>query len=636
MQRTNIIHHTQLQNVQSKQITDYKAGQILYGKVMKIYPNQTAEVQIGNQRLIASLDAPLESGERYWLQVQPGDGKIHLKVLAQGAAFNKEGLSGAAEQLLNHLVVPVGKESVELAKFLMKNQLPITNESFLKALEWMKSSGNHQESLQIIKTMHSRSLPFVQDVFLALHSIEQEEPFHSILSRLNTQITGSNIGSEAAQKAQAVIEKIIAPSKDFQVTEGLNRLVTSWLENESSSKNQKAAYSLLQKTALVTDSLSEPDFFERIVTEFQSGKTLLPQAVREGFQLISEYRQARLSGDSQLETDTLISFQLLLKNGNFSDISQTDKSIPLTGLEQTVRDEVTLKQIKQLFHTWLDKMGGNAASNILQIFSKSSGGGEIDISAGVNKLSSLMLETLDGKSPVEIPGDELDLIKQMILSNTKYEPALQGSTAKLLREIPGLLGLNLEHVLSEAQIQPESSEFDTLKPLLLRMLQDNLPMSLKETAEQLLNRITAQQILSQDTGPIQNIFMQIPLVLANHHSDMTIQWTGRKKSDGSIDPDYCRVLFYLELEHLKLTVVDMVVQNRVMKIKIINEDNIEIEHLAKPFIASLKQNLEQMDYKLSAITFETTKEHGKENNKVSKVSIPTFDNKIYSGVDFRI
>ena len=57
----------------------FKNGQILYGKINKLYPNQMAEVQIGNQKVLANLEAPLQAGERYLLQVQQNLGNILLK-----------------------------------------------------------------------------------------------------------------------------------------------------------------------------------------------------------------------------------------------------------------------------------------------------------------------------------------------------------------------------------------------------------------------------------------------------------------------------------------------------------------------------------------------------------------------------
>ncbi|MDQ0879600.1 hypothetical protein QFZ73_000611 [Peribacillus sp. V2I11] len=73
-------------------------------------------------------------------------------------------------------------------------------------------------------------------------------------------------------------------------------------------------------------------------------------------------------------------------------------------------------------------------------------------------------------------------------------------------------------------------------------MNEQIPASIKEMAEQILNRITAQQILSQENGPIQNLLLTLLLNLGSTQTDL-----GRKTKDGKIDPDYCRVLFYLKI-----------------------------------------------------------------------------------------
>jgi hypothetical protein len=102
------------------------------------------------------------------------------------------------------------------------------------------------------------------------------------------------------------------------------------------------------------------------------------------------------------------------------------------------------------------------------------------------------------------------------------------------------------------------------------LLNEQIPASIKEMAEQILHRITAQQILSQENGPIQNLLLTLPLNLRTIQTDLTLQWSRRKTKDGQLDQDYCRVLFYLELERLKETVIDMQVQNRIIKVTVIN------------------------------------------------------------------
>jgi hypothetical protein len=47
-----------------------KPGQLLYGKVEKLLPNDMAVIQIGSNRIFAQLKAALSPSENYWLEVQ--------------------------------------------------------------------------------------------------------------------------------------------------------------------------------------------------------------------------------------------------------------------------------------------------------------------------------------------------------------------------------------------------------------------------------------------------------------------------------------------------------------------------------------------------------------------------------------
>ncbi|MFE4426553.1 hypothetical protein ACFRH9_05555 [Peribacillus butanolivorans] len=108
----------------------------------------------------------------------------------------------------------------------------------------------------------------------------------------------------------------------------------------------------------------------------------------------------------------------------------------------------------------------------------------------------------------------------------------------------------------------------------------------------------------------------------------------KEKKDGKMDPDYCRILFCLELERLKETFIDMQVQNRVIKVTVINEYSKKIEAAADNYLTLLKANLKKMDYRLSGVLFE---------NPVSKKTTDTklksalfSEKESYSGVDIRI
>ncbi|MGN1401684.1 MAG: hypothetical protein ACI4XL_09305 [Bacillus sp. (in: firmicutes)] len=63
-----------------------------------------------------------------------------------------------------------------------------------------------------------------------------------------------------------------------------------------------------------------------------------------------------------------------------------------------------------------------------------------------------------------------------------------------------------------------------------------------------------------------------------------LQWSGRKLKKGQMDPAYCRVVFYSKMTCINETCIDMTVQNKVMKITIINELADALEEQTRPFI----------------------------------------------------
>lgn len=211
------------------------------------------------------------------------------------------------------------------------------------------------------------------------------------------------------------------------------------------------------------------------------------------------------------------------------------------------------------------------------------------------------------------------------------------SVAHQLKEMTKVLGLQLEHALinlSGDDMNEIPNDLETLKPLLLKLLNEQIPASIKEMAEQILNRITAQQILSQENGPIQNLLLALPLNLGSIQTDLTLQWSGRKTIDGKIDPDYCRVLFYLELERLKETFIDMHVQNRIIKVTVINGHGAVLEEAAGRYLDILRENLGKMDYRLSGVSF--VKPVNEKERDLRVKPIPYSEAGSYSGVDIRI
>ena len=141
-------------------------------------------------------------------------------------------------------------------------------------------------------------------------------------------------------------------------------------------------------------------------------------------------------------------------------------------------------------------------------------------------------------------------------------------------------------------------------------------------------------MLVREDGPVTSLYMQLPIVLGNEPRDVMIQWEGRKKN-GGIDPNYCRILFCLQLEYLDETIVDVTVQNRVVNIGIIN-DFPQLQMLTKKMGPKLKENLAVLNYHLSDIKVIASAPNQRERPFLSKQAAIYHQNGLYEGVDVKI
>ena len=162
------------------------------------------------------------------------------------------------------------------------------------------------------------------------------------------------------------------------------------------------------------------------------------------------------------------------------------------------------------------------------------------------------------------------------------------------------LGISYEAALSNkaGDIQALAQQ---LKPQLLSLLQEpQIPSALRDSAEMLMARMNGMQLLSGENGHQHQLIMQVPLDFFGKKMDATLQWNGRMGKDGKIDANFARVLFYLNMESLQETVIDMQVQNRIVTITVFN-DNPQLNLLAEPLKQSLKSGLFDKEYHLSGV-----------------------------------
>ncbi|MCZ0872204.1 hypothetical protein [Peribacillus sp. AS_2] len=559
-----------------KGTASFKNGQILLGKVNKVFLNQTAEVQFGHQKMVATLDIPLRTGVKYWIQVQqPIEGSVVLKAL-DSPNLNVSGLKRTVAQLIAHLGIKPEPSATKLAEYLLTNRLPITKETFRSALQWLKAADAAEVGLPVIKTMFIQQLPFVKGVFDALFTQSKSEPFHKLLSGFRQQLQDGGAVTGTASKLKEVLDSLHVAKQNQLQQIGLQKLVTTWLNSDSTPEMKSGAFSLLQKTGFVPKGMTESVFLESLVdgAEVRSGipKNSAIDKLHQGLQLLSEAKGGAFAHVEEIE----MAINRIL---NSHDHEKAKLPIDIHSMQ---RKNISAEKLTPLaFHLLQNAFAEAIATKAV--------GGKIEVNDLIGYLNMDTEQVAESKGKAaellfkslnEPPEAQYARINEKLVLSHVLAADFQSidftngpSVAHRLKEMTKILGLQLEHALINLPGDDRAdypNDLETLKPLLLKLLNEQISAAIKEMAEQILNRITAQQILSQENGPIQNLLLTPPLNLGFVQTDLTLQWSGRKTKEGKIDPDYCRVLFYLELGRLEETVIDMQVQNRIIKVTVIN------------------------------------------------------------------
>ena len=263
----------------------------------------------------------------------------------------------------------------------------------------------------------------------------------------------------------------------------------------------------------------------------------------------------------------------------------------------------------------------------------------------LNLLTTLMNQTDESRKTVDLvaafknlkvasqegtlPKPITDLLQQLL---TKADEQIEQSINapkihQLLKEMISISGTSYEARLASGK---NDSFQDQLKPLLVQLIADHPSSDTKDAAEKLINRMNGHQLLSGENGPLQTILYQIPLPWMGN-STGTIQWTGKRKENGQLDPEYCRILFHLDLSSLKEITMDMQVQNRIVTITIYHPEK-ELSAFSKSYEVALKKGLNQLDYRLSAVHFYHPSDSSPNISKQTKEMNQT----LYSGLDLKI
>ncbi|MCM3759430.1 hypothetical protein M3212_01375 [Alkalihalobacillus oceani] len=555
-------------------------GQVFQGRIAKLYPQNMAALQVRGMTVTARLEAALTAGQRYWFEVQESAGIPRLRVLDDNAIRQREGLGDqpSVQKLIQQLSLPASKETEAFVRQLTEQQQPFTRQTVVAGSQLLNELQQfNQKGFQTLIEMIQRQLPLTKETFQAYQALTAGPSLTQQLQRLSQMLEQSN-HSASAQLRQLTASLVHG---DQQARPSPVVQLMSQFAAEGEGEAGRGAGQLLARLGII-------------------------QAGTDSSQLARQFQAAVLHPANR---EIAASLWPDIRSGQGSELSRME---PRQFLE-TMLARLTIPA---------GKAGEPALQQLLQL---------LQIKEPAANLNTRWLAL----PQQELSASERSAFLQVLESATPFAQE-KGGPARHLQNLLQLLGYQHERDVSrllQGELTRETVMTDRLKAQLLQLQQQDLPASLKEQVNQTLQRLTGQQLLAQEqNGPYQQLVLQLPLTLGAWQTDMTVQWEGKKQQNGELNPDYCRILFYLTLEQLEETIVDVQIQNRVVTVTVFNEKE-SPEALIHLLLPGLKTGLAEHNYQLLSVKWRKMKDAQASPQQANQVYKPHVH---YQGVDVRI
>ncbi|EGQ27326.1 hypothetical protein HMPREF9372_0660 [Sporosarcina newyorkensis 2681] len=666
-----------------------REGQMIHGRVQQLFPGQMAQVQVGSQQLYAKLEVPMQAGDTYYFKVNGTEPEVQLQVIA-GPMRGSEGQTGQLAQLTESLNLPKTAEMKELLAAVIKQKFPMTRENLLDAANLLKNvpDGMKGQALATLGKMANMRLPFTPAVFQSLMQAQTGTITQSLTSLQSALQNEQNLAPALREQILNALQALANPASQTVGKEILGQTITQLLNPQTNNGDRFAALQLLKTAGILpaqTSLANLPQAVALLMTQSSESKALVPQQPQFSTNQAagSVAASGKVNGSVQVKADGTA------PSTSSSAASQTDRRVkvdsqtaPLKAvqallgqLNQTPAAEqqtakTIIQNLAQLINANpnLPESAKVALQTVINQISQQPEMTDSAKAAFIEQFSQTLLQQVSalasGNSApqqmaprdaqqalmaiVSIPPEQADETLRMLIQNAEksgntplkqlvqtaemqVSQAMNGTVMKeAMRSALCTLGINYEALLNGKE--PNLANLaNTLKPQLLTLLQDPyLSPPLREAAETMLLRMNGTIIQTAETSVQQQLIMQMPLELFGKKIDATLQWNGRMKENGKIDPAFARIVFYLELEALSTTLVDMHVQNKVVNLTIFNEQE-SLRTTGLTFQSMLKDGLEQVGYKLSGVSFKPFTETPQ---PVKKPAVSLYTDE--GGVDYRI
>jgi hypothetical protein len=567
----------------NNQMSRLKPGQIVQGKIVKIFPNHKAQVKLSSASMIAQLEASLTIAARYHFQVKSTDRIIHLKVLGQ--QLKKENEINA-RTLLQQFGFRDSRNNIALLKGLIDKSIPFEKKDIANALQLLEGLKNKKTAIPLLQQIIANKLPVTPSVLQALDSLQT--------STLSQQI----------QSMLAVASRETNEHRIIRLLEGLNirplnpnGLLVSEIIKQAKNSNRQL-FSLLQFSGAINPKL---DF-----SIWKSGwNKLKPGASQQPFPL---KLPSALQGMEQINRQKTYLSDLAKESLQLWENKFLEAVTQNAGLSEKEFRRMK-QQMTQLFSPVLNSSQAQLIKKMLNH--------PADLERFFNVLRML------SNSSTYTNADKL--LNQLKAENNFLQASPKEQFLMQLSHWLTRSGIDYENRLANNRLQAETS----LKGLLLHLISTGNGR-VRDQAGQFLQYINGLQLNSvHESNGFLHINLQIPGEKLGLLKDIDLEFESKKTESGEINPEHCRILFYLHLNNLDETVIDMKIQKRTINVTVYNEAE-NPENIFDGLKNMLKKGLEELNYQLSSVQYRKLQKLESTAESIHTVQLTS------KGVDYRI
>ncbi|WP_018932690.1 hypothetical protein [Gracilibacillus lacisalsi] len=633
-----------------------KPGQMLTGKVLELYPNQRAAIQLGGSQVVAQLETSLTSKQDYLFQVTSVGDVLRLKKISDSPLQSNRQLS---DQIMQQLGLHNNQPLKTLMQQLVIQNIPFTHKDGQALAKLLEQFGGNSTNRELLFVMTKQNFPLTEQVFRSLQAFQstpigtqmnqlhqQLAPFNqsnSLLSQLQQQL--SLFGGPSPSRAQSMLQQFVYTNQPAleqvlskaipdqlssiqQVTNGV-RLTNDQTQDIAQQLNQTLKQQLpfqqgerhtfqsfLQRFERMVQQGSVTNTFKNMVQQqsfFQKVMQIIPsqdqQMVQQWLQSSS---QPNVSQDRQVltllqqldaqqlpqpEQNRLRALLLHLDTAKPQSLQVKDQFLHLMKhFVQTsgLQDEAQQAQaIRSGSTTYSTSPLWQALMTAMSPQDRQVMEQWINQAQPTMTQNQQVAEVMQRINLQQIPQSDQTLVRQLLLSLEANDQVVnKDQFLQLVRQ-----------VIQQAEVTSHTREIDhSLKQNLLLANQQH-PDIANNQMQRLIQSLTGMQLnMVQDEQAITQQSFQIPGERFGLAEDIRMQFEGKKRQNSEeIDPEFCRVLFHLHLHTLGETMITMSIQKRIVHISVYNDQQ-GIKALMDTFTPLLKEKLSDLNYQLSSVT----------------------------------